>query len=46
MTGPAVAMMIVICALVWGGFVSFLCIIWNIEKKKRAANEPKPDRNA
>ena len=34
MTGSAIAMMIVICALVWGGFLGFLTVVWRIEKRK------------
>jgi hypothetical protein len=36
MTGAAVAMMIVICSLVWGGFITFLCVVWRIERRKSA----------
>lgn len=32
MSGSAIAMMIVICGLVWGGFVS--CILFVIRKEK------------
>jgi len=27
-------MMIAICALVWGGFITFLGVVWRIEKRK------------
>jgi uncharacterized integral membrane protein len=27
-------MMIIICALVWGGFIAFLAVVWRIEKMK------------
>jgi hypothetical protein len=36
MTTGAVVMMIVICGLVWGGFLAFLGLVWRIEKKKRS----------
>lgn len=34
MTGSAIAMMIVVCSLVWGGFLGFLAFVWRIEKRK------------
>jgi heme/copper-type cytochrome/quinol oxidase subunit 2 len=40
MTGEAIAMMIVICSLVWGGFITFLCFVWRIERRKSARNGP------
>lgn len=40
MTGSAVAMMIAICTLVWGGFLIFLTMTWRIEKKKRRSAGP------
>lgn len=43
MTGSAIAMMITICTLVWGGFVTCLAIVWKIEKRKaaqKAAQDP------
>jgi len=30
----AIVMMIVICALVWGGFIAFLVVVRRIEKMK------------
>lgn len=30
--------MIAICALVWGGFITFLGVVWRIEKTKRNNN--------
>jgi heme/copper-type cytochrome/quinol oxidase subunit 2 len=45
MTGSAVAMMIVICTLVWGGFVIFLSIVWKIEKRKRSQKDSEPQQN-
>ncbi|MCK4537846.1 MAG: MetS family NSS transporter small subunit [Candidatus Krumholzibacteria bacterium] len=35
MTGQAIAMMIVICGLVWGGFIGLLIYVMRIEKKKK-----------
>ena len=35
MTPGAIIMMIVICGLVWGGFLTFLGLVWRFEKKKR-----------
>ncbi len=35
MSLPAVIMMIVICALVWGGFAAVLGVVWRIEKRKK-----------
>lgn len=37
MSTPAIIMMIVVCALVWGGFIAFLGFVWRIEKKKKKA---------
>lgn len=34
MSVPAIIMMLVICALVWGGFITFLGVVWRIEKRK------------
>ena len=36
MSGSAIAMMIVICGLVWGGFVSCILFVIRKEKKKNA----------
>jgi hypothetical protein len=38
MSGSAVAMMIAICALVWGGFIAVFSIVWRIEKRKQTKN--------
>jgi hypothetical protein len=35
MTPRAIIMMIVICGLVWGGFLSFLGLVWRFEKRKQ-----------
>lgn len=35
MTGPAIAMMIAVCSLVWGGFIAVFWIVWRIEKRKK-----------
>lgn len=35
MSGQAIAMMIIICSLVWGGFAGFLFFVMKAEKKKR-----------
>jgi hypothetical protein len=35
MTTNAIIMMVVICGLVWGGFITFLGLVWRIEKRKR-----------
>ncbi|HSG29058.1 MAG TPA: MetS family NSS transporter small subunit [Candidatus Krumholzibacterium sp.] len=35
MTGPAVAMMIAVCGLVWGGFVALLLFVMRREARKR-----------
>jgi hypothetical protein len=35
MTSDAIIMMIVICGLVWGGFITFLGLVWRIEKRKK-----------
>ena len=43
MTGSAIAMMITICALVWGGFATCMTFVWKIEKRKtaqKAAQDP------
>ncbi len=42
MTGSAIAMMIAICTLVWGGFLAFVGVIWRIEKRKAAQGIRKP----
>jgi hypothetical protein len=34
-TTAAAVMMIVICTLVWGGFIVFLGIVWRIERRKK-----------
>ncbi len=34
MTGAAVAMMVTVCLLVWGGFAGFLIFVMRVEKKK------------
>ena len=34
MSLPAIVMMIAICTLVWGGFITFLGVVWRIEKSK------------
>jgi len=39
MSAPAVIMMIVVCALVWGGFAAVLSAVWKIEKRKRRSQE-------
>jgi hypothetical protein len=36
MSGQAILMMIVICGLVWGGFVSCVIFVMRREKKKAA----------
>ena len=36
MSGSAIAMMIVICGLVWGGFVSCILFVTRKEKKRNA----------
>jgi len=36
MSGPAIVTMIVICGLVWGGFVSCILFVMRREKKKSA----------
>ncbi|UCF04752.1 MAG: MetS family NSS transporter small subunit [bacterium] len=38
MTGSAIAMMIIICALVWGGFLTVFSVVWRIEKRKKTKN--------
>ena len=35
MSLPAIIMMVVVCSLVWGGFIAFLGVVWRIEKRKR-----------
>ncbi len=35
MTANAIIMMIVICGLVWGGFLVFLGLVWRFEKRKK-----------
>jgi len=35
MSTGAVIMMIVICSLVWGGFVGFLVKAWKTEERKK-----------
>jgi hypothetical protein len=40
MTAGAVAMMVIICGLVWGGFLAFLGLVWRFEKKKRERESP------
>jgi hypothetical protein len=35
MTPNAILMMIVICGLVWGGFIAFLGLVWRFERGKR-----------
>ena len=37
MSGPAIVMMIIICTLIWGGFITFLGIVGRIEKRKARA---------
>lgn len=46
MSTPAIVMMICTCLLVWGGFVSFLCAVWRIERRKarRDAGDDKEPR--
>jgi hypothetical protein len=39
MTVPAIIFMIIICSLVWGGFVTFISIVWKIEKRKARSRE-------
>lgn len=34
MSISAIIMMITICTLVWGGFITFLGVVWRIEKSK------------
>jgi len=36
MSGPAIVMMLVICGLVWGGFVSCILFVMRRERKKKA----------
>ena len=38
MSGPAIVMMIVICGLVWGGFVSCILFVLRREKQKKTRN--------
>ncbi len=44
MTSNAIIMMIVICGLVWGGFVAFLGLVRRFEKKKRSSGGGEPDQ--
>ena len=44
MSTPAIIMMIVVCALVWGGFITFLGFVWRIEKRKTRNGEGPADR--
>ncbi len=45
MTDSAIAMMITLCTLVWGGFLMFLLIVWKIEKRKAAESvEHEPEK--
>ncbi|MCK4550054.1 MAG: MetS family NSS transporter small subunit [Candidatus Krumholzibacteria bacterium] len=39
MSGPAIAMMIVICGLVWGGFVSCILFVKRKEREKKARRD-------
>ena len=39
MSGPAIVMMIVICGLVWGGFVSCILFVMRKEKERRPAGK-------
>jgi hypothetical protein len=39
MSGSAIAMMIVICGLVWGGFVSFILFVMRREKERNARRD-------
>lgn len=39
MTASAIIMMIVICGLVWGGFLAFLGLVWRFERKKKRNDE-------
>jgi heme/copper-type cytochrome/quinol oxidase subunit 2 len=34
MSGSAITMMIIVCVLVWGGFIAFLGIVWKCEKRR------------
>jgi len=38
MSGTAIVMMIVICGLVWGGFVSCILLVQHRERQKKARN--------
>jgi hypothetical protein len=38
MSGTAIVMMIVICGLVWGGFVSCILFVQHRERQKKARN--------
>ncbi|GEM_PF-2969429 len=40
MSGSAIAMMVSICTLLWGGFLFLLGFIWKLEKKR---DEGRPD---
>ncbi len=40
MTAQAIAFMIVICSLVWGGFITVVSLVWKIEKRKARSRKP------
>jgi hypothetical protein len=39
MSGPAIAMMLVICGLVWGGFVTCILFVMRMEKERKARRD-------
>lgn len=39
MTAQAIVFMITICSLVWGGFITFVYLVWKIEKRKARSRE-------